>query len=308
MSTYIAISHNESQSAGEAFTELQGIVNVMTHANLLDITDAIDRGVDWVHFQKHGPSLRGGNLQLMDPSKLTFSNWDHPFTIPIISGTISEWKSLRRRWVKGHYCVTGTGCLMLFDHPLDQLAGNILPRKSLDLRSALLGTINVEGRDAWFTITSGKGREDEPSYGVKRYAKAPIKLAKHTISKLTTVKLQMPRKEAQRWHDAMAQFTSSRHHIAVDTSLGLSVFGVPKHTSVKKHTPVAPSLDGGDTDDEDDVTEDVQSSVTSLNGSSDTESDDDGEDAWDQRTYEAENEKLETIADEQPGHITHNPW
>ena len=302
MSTYIAISQNEFQSAGEAFTELQGIINVTTHANLLDITDAIDRGVDWVYFQKHEPSLRGGNLQPVDPTKLTFSNWDHPFTIPIISGTISEWKSLRRRWVKGHYCVTGTGCLMLFDHPLDQLAGNILPKKSLDLRGALLGTINSEGRDAWFTIMSDKWREDEPSYGMKRYAKAPIKLAKHTISKLTTVKLQMSRKEAQRWHDAMAQFTSSRHHIAVGTRLGFSVLDVPKHI------PVAPSLHSGDTDDEDDVTEDVQSSVASLNESSDTESDNDGEDEWEQRTYQVEKEKLETIADEQPGPITHNPW
>jgi hypothetical protein len=54
--------------------------------------------------------------------------------------------------------------------------------------------------------------------------------------------------------------------------------------------------------------EDVQSSAASLNESVETGSDDDGEDAWEQQTYETDKEKFDTIADKQPGHITHNPW
>jgi hypothetical protein len=306
LSTYVSISQNEFQTAGEAFTELQGSIH-RGEANILDITEAIDRGADWAHFQQHEPSLRGGNLQPVDPTKLTFSNWDHPFTSPLIAGAISEWKSFRRRWVKGYYCVTGTGYLMLFDHPLDQLVGNLTPRKSLNLKDALLGTINVEGRDAWFSIVSDKWREEEPSYGVKKYAKAPIKLAKHAISKLRTVKLQMSHKEAKRWHNTMAQFTSSRHPIAAGTGLRVCVFGGSKHTSD------VPYLTGGDIEDVDEdedeeATEDVQSSAASLNESVETGSDDDGEDAWEPQTYEADIEKFDTIADKQPGHITHNPW
>lgn len=301
VNAYVSISQNEFQIVGEAFTDLQGIAD-HEEANPTDISEAVDRGVDWVHFQTHEPSLRGGNLQLMDPAKLTFSNWDHPYTSPVISGEIFEWKSLRRRWVKGYYCVTGQGCLMQFDHSLDQLVGNLMPRKSRDLRGALLGTINVDGRDAWFTIISDKWQENEPSYGVKKYAKAPIKLAKHTMSKLTTIKLQMPRKDAQQWHHSMAQFTRTRDHLAVGTRLGLNVLGTSRST--------APSVTHGDNDDEDDATEVVQSSATSMAPSEATESEVEAEteDLWEERVYQAEKEKFETIADKQPGHITHNPW
>ena len=256
--------------------------------------------MDWKFFQEQEPSLESGNLQLMDPAKLTFPNWDHPNTSPVISGEISEWKSLRRRWVKGYYCVTGHGSLMQFEHPLDQVVSNIIPKKSRDLRGALLGSINLDAPNAWFTIMSDKWQEDEPSYGVKKYAKAPIKLAKDTMSKLTNIKLQMSHRDAQRWHHVLGQFTRTKQHVPVGLRLDLSGLGTSGHG----HHSGLP-LNEGHIDDDDDVIEIVPSSSNSVTG--ETQADGEEEAQW-ERIYEAEKEKFENIADWQPGHITHNPW
>lgn len=237
----------------------------------------------------------------MDPAKLTFPNWDHPNTSPVISGEISEWKNLRRRWVKGYYCVTGHGNLMQFEHPLDQLVSNIIPKKSRDLRGALLGSINLDTPDAWFTIMSDKWQEDEPSYGVKKYAKAPIKLAKHTMSKLTTIKLQMSHRDAQRWHHVLGQFTRTKQHVPVGSRLVLSGLGI----SGRNHHVGLPPLNEGHIEDDDEAIEIVPSSSNSVTG--ETEADGEEADQW-ERIYEVEKEKFENIADRQPGHITHNPW
>jgi len=255
--------------------------------------------VDWEFLQE--PSLRSGNLQLMDPAKLTFSNWDHPNTSPVISGEISEWKNLRRRWVKGYYCVSGHGNLMQFEHPLDQLVSNIIPKKSRDLRGALLGSINLDTPEAWFTIMSDKWQEDEPSYGVKKYAKAPIKLAKHTMSKLTTIKLQMSHRDAQRWHHVLGQFTRTKQHVAVGSRLVLSGLSI----SGRNHHVGLPPLNEGHIEDDDDAIEIVPSSSNSVTEV--TEAEGEEEDQW-ERIYEVEKEKFENIVDTQPGHINHNPW
>ena len=212
--------------------------------------------------------------------------------------------------MKGYYCVTRQGCLMQFEHPLDQLLNNLIPIKSRDLRGASLGSIKFDDRDAWFTIMSDKWLDDEPSQGVKGYAKATLKMAKHAMLKLTAIKLQMSHREAQRWHHVMAQFSRSRQQQqqqdTVGTRLGLNVLGASSRVSGR----VAPSLDEGDDDDQDEeaVIVNVEDLSPSDVQNEAMESEDNAEDAWERRRYQVEMDKFETLADKQPGHITHNPW
>ena len=235
----------------------------------------------------------------LDPFKLTYTNSSHPFTTPTISGDIYVWNKLLRRWDHRSYCVTRTGFLMRFDRPLTELDNdNLKPKDDIDLKRSVLGDLNIARGEASFTLVYEKYVPDNNSHGTKRILKFPVKMAKKTMSKLRTAKFSVPKDQGHDWYDAIAGFAQKEKESNTPRRKRKELRGNVNKFAVGEQSKPAAVISTANDEDGDKVTESANSSTSSLHPSS--------------RTYDLFDDNDEphqrSIADRQPGHITHNPW
>ena len=303
---YASISQNEFHIAGDAFVDINSTFCFMGKL-IVAICDRVPQGLDWQYFISTEASFRTGTMQL-DPAKLTYSNSNHPFTSPSIAGDIYVWNKLLRRWDPGTFCVTRTGYLMQFDRPLTELKDNIKPIENYNLNTSVLGDLTTVRGEASFSLVAEKYTSENHAHGTKKLVKAPVRLVKYTMSKLTTEKFNVPMKQAQQWYDAIAAFAKKENEPVLRTKkhktlreFGHSQIRTPVMAASSATTVTFAKLD----DNDDDATEDTSSDhdiTETYNGQGDS---------WDKNLYEVSSEpdtRSRSIADRQPGHITHNPW
>jgi hypothetical protein len=248
----------------------------------------------------------------LDPAKLSFKDSNSPYATAVISGDLFLWNKFLKRYEQGTFCVTRTGYLMRFAASLDQIQkGNLEPKWSFNLTSTVLGDLTMAATEATFTLLADKYIHEAHAWsGPIKLVNGPIKLAKHTMSKLRSVKFGVPADQAQNWYDAIAAFAqkpreplvSLRKLQHINTAFGQRIGGAPNRPA-----PGHPHDDVDDDDDDDDEeVEIVRSSASSYSGGPPPDS------AWEKQLYDiaecSQENVRHTIADEQPSHIVHNPW
>ena len=247
----------------------------------------------------------------LDPAKLTYPNSNHPFTSPAIAGDIYVWNKLLRRWDPGTFCVTRTGYLMQFDRPLTEFKDNIKPIENYNLNTSVLGDLTTVRGEASFSLVAEKYTSEHHAHGPKKLVKAPVRLVKYTMSKLTTEKFIVPMDQAQQWYDAIAVFAKKESEPVLSTKKHKMLRRFD-HSQTRRPVIAAPSTKtvtfangDDDDDDDDDAIEDTFSDnnmTEPYNGQGDS---------WSKNLFEVNSEpeaRAQSIADRQPGHITHNPW
>ena len=126
-------------------------------------------------------------------------------------------------------------------------------------------------------------------------------MAKHAMSKLTTVKFRVASDIAQDWYDAIAAFAQKQ-----TPKLRRSRRSVRRVVTVAANNPAwtttpARTNAPGHEEEDDDETDNGDSSSASVDHAQ--------PDDWDNEIYvDAEEHNHQSIADRQPSHITHNPW
>ena len=304
---YATISQNEFQVAGDALVDINSMFCVVRRL-IVAICDRVPQGLDWQYFISTEASFRTGTMQL-DPAKLTYSNSNHPLTSPVITGDIYVWNKLLRRWDPGTFCVTRTGYLMHFDRSLTELENNVKPIESYNLNASVLGDLTTVRGEASFSLVAEKYTSEGHAHGTKKLVKAPVRLVKYTMSKLTTEKFSVPMDQAQQWYDAIAAFAKKENEPVLRTKKHKTPRGFG-HSQTRRPMIATPSattvtFGNGNDDDDDDATEDTSSEhhiSETYNGQ---------DDLWGGDLFEVSSEqeaRNQSIADRQPGHITHNPW
>ena len=258
---YTTISQNEFQTAGDTFVDINSIFSFLRRL-MTAICDRVPQGLDWQYFISTEASFRTGTMQL-DPAKLTYANFNHPFTSPVIAGDIYVWNKLLRRWDPGTFCVTRTGYLMQFDRSLTELKDNIKPISNYNLNASVLGDLAAMRGEASFSLVAEKYTFENCAHGTKKLVKAPVRLVKYTMSKLTTEKFSVPMDQAQQWYDAIAAFAKKENEPVFRTKKHKTVRGFG-HTQTRRPVIATPSnptvtFANGNDDDDDDATEDTSS-------------------------------------------------
>ena len=238
----------------------------------------------------------------LDASRLDYTHSDHPLISPAIWGNIDIWNKFVRRWDLGVFCVTRTGYLMQYRHPFTQFEDNIKPKMSIKLSTTVLGDLLKSRGEATFTLSAHRYSFETPSHGPVKYVKAPLTMAKHAMSKLTTVKFRVGSDIAQDWYDAIAAYAQKQAPKLRRSRRSVRpVVPVAANGPAWTNTPARTMAPGHDEEDEDDETDNGDSSCPSVDHSQ--------PDEWDNEVYvDAEEHTHQSIADRQPSHITHNPW
>ena len=298
---YVAIAQNEYQVASACFSDLKG-TRTYEFELIVAICDHVPQGLDWQHFHSTEASFKSGTVQL-DASRLDYTHSDHPLISPTIWGNIDIWNKFVRRWDIGAFCVTRTGYLMQYHHPFTQFEDNIKPKMGIRLATTVLGDLVKSRGEATFTLVAHKFSFENPSHGPVKYVKAPITMAKHAMSKLTTVKFRVGSDIAQDWYDAIATFAQKRIPTLRRSRRSVRRGHAMVTTDVSWTTTPARTNKGHDHEEEEDDEEsdNDESSSTSLDQAQ--------PDDWENGIFvDAEEHNYRTIADRQPSHITHNPW
>lgn len=219
------------------------------------------------------------------------------------------WNKFLKRWEPGSFCVTRTGWLMRFERPLTELDdGNLTPSDSINLTKSILGDLSAERGEASFSLVYDKYVFENTSHGTKRLVQTPIKLAKDALSRLRTSKFCVPIEHAQQWYDAIAAFAQKERVPALRRKKRqalrepfppkvsqLTALAITSNSSGKGKGKGHGNGDGDE--DADEVTEDANSSTSSIHYITETCD-----------MFDANDDPPQSIAARQPGHITHNPW
>jgi hypothetical protein len=277
------------------------------------MADRVPQGLDWEFFVTTEPSVRAGT-SLQDAARFNYTNSDHHLTTPVISGEIYCWNRFRQRWDPATFCVTRGGHLLRFEQPLSELEHNVKPRQSYCLQRTVLGElIPIRGDPvATFTLTYDRYTYDNYNYGVKKVLKAPVRVAKSALSKLTTVKFGIPpRTVATAWYEALATFAQKERN-------GKSRKNRYRFAPVSVRSAAASVHQDDESEDEEDWNDgdeedfDGESSIetsspqASTSQAVPTENYDKYWEELDKKTQSTHTKG--DIAGAQPGHITHNPW
>jgi hypothetical protein len=252
----------------------------------------------------------------LDANNLTFTNSKHQYTTAAIEGELYSWHKLFKRWETSSFCVTRSGYLMRFEDTLDTIEKrNLYPNWSINLTTTVLGDLQQSHEGYTFTLLADKYIHEAHSYyGPIKLVNGPIKLAKHTMSKFRTYKFGVDADQAQEWYEIIGAFAQKQK----EPLLSLRKLKPVKNVFGQKQATSAPApgralvIDIDDEDDEDDDDDDGDDEVQSSAASSYSGPPPDSE--WEKRAALAAVEEkpvrkvAHTIADRQPGHITHNPW
>jgi hypothetical protein len=200
---------------------------------------------------------------------------------------------------------------MQYRHPFTQFEDNIKPKMSIRLATTVLGDLVKSRGEATFTLVAHKYSFETPSHGPVKYVKAPLTMAKHAMSKLTTVKFRVGNDIAQDWYDAIARFAQKRAPALRRSRRSVRlVVPAPHNDATWTTTPAKTKANAHEDDDEDDEDEDEDEDDDTDNGDSSSGSVDNAQpDDWENEIYvDAEEHNHQSVADRQPSHITHNPW
>lgn len=174
---------------------------------------------------------------------------------------------------------------------------------SIRLATTALGDFVKSRGEATFTLVAHKYSFETPSHGPVKYVKAPLTMAKHAMSKLTTVKFRVGNDIAQDWYDAIARFAQKRAPALRRSRRSVPLIVPDAHNDTTWTTTPAKTNSNAHEDDHDD--DDDTDNGDSSSGSVDHAQPDD----WENEIYvDAEEHSHQSIADRQPSHITHNPW
>ena len=181
---------------------------------------------------------------------------------------------------------------MQYRHPFTQFEDNVKPKMSIRLATTVLGDLVKSQGEATFTLVAHNYSPQTSCHGPAKHVKTPLAMAKHAISKLTTLKFRVGSDIAQGWYDAIGTFaqkrSSARREFDSTTTTDTSwTTTQPKTNTGHEHE------DGND----DSATDNEATSSISKHVRHDNEI-----------FVDAEEHNHHTIADRQLACITHNPW
>jgi len=257
--------------------------------------------MDWQYFIATEPSLSATVLE-NEPNKMIFENSDHELTIPALVGELEIFNRLLRRWEPGTFCITRSGFLMRFENSLTEMAKhNVEPRWTINLATSVLGPLQKGRNEGTFALTAERYVNEGSRH---RIVKIPLTLAKHTMSKLTTVKFSVSLDEAEDWYNMICEFSRRKPGIDVENrprkgaKVGRRATGHVILPSSQAHISALDEVDDGESED----SMSRESSRQPVHQHED--------ERWDQTFYDAAEDEAQetTIADLQPKQITDNPW
>lgn len=254
--------------------------------------------MDWQHFVANEPSLRTINGE-NDANTMKFENSDHELTIPCIVGEMEILNKFTRRYETSTFCVTHSGFLMRFEGRLEELRKfNIEPRWSVNLTRSVLGPLKKGRNTGSFALTAERFLNEGGRY---RILKAPVTLAKHTMSTLTRHKFNAPIEEVEDWYTEIAKF--ARKGLGADDDE--KRHKVNRLSCNRNSGPIIlPSAQSRDVDSDDESASATSRETALLPGHEHRE------DEWEEPLYQSAEEEVIPIriADLQPTQVVENPW